>query len=314
MSECFIRQSLETHLFFARIMKEHSLFLMAGFPAVNADYIERADWFRSQFEDLLADVVEMSDEVVSEELLNSGEIVTDFTLPAEQRTSRLTGISIDSRITQAERRLQSGCGMERTREEMRRTRELNQRALQLINGLIRFKENIRRNVAICQLFTSNYPLLIEHILREARLYRSIVMELNQRGNLSSQSLMELETFWNQIMMEHALFIRGLLDPTEEELIETADDFAGEYAELLEEAKKKEKCTMDELTRRTIEETERYRDFKMSGVKGINECRITSIILPLLADHVLREANHYLRILEEGIEEPEGESCRNDRCR
>lgn len=314
MSENFIRQSLETHLFFARIMKEHSLFLMAGFPAVNADYIDRADRFRSQFERLLADVVEMSNEAVSEDVLRSGEIVTDFTLPAEQRTSRLTGIAIDSRITQAERRLHSGGTIDGTRENIRRTRELNHRALQLINGLIRFKESIRRNVAICQLFTANYPLLIEHILREARLYRSTVMELNQRGNLSAQSLRELETFWNQIMMEHALFIRGLLDPTEEELIATANDFAGEYAELLEEAKKKEECTMDELTRRTIEETERYRDFKMAGVKGINDCQIASIILPLLADHVLREANHYLRILEEGVEDREEDSCRNNRCR
>ena len=31
--------------------------------------------------------------------------------------------------------------------------------------------------------------------------------------------------------------------------------------------------------------------------GINDCKIKSLILPLLADHVLREANHYLRILK-----------------
>lgn len=34
--------SLETHLFFARIMKEHGLFLAAGFPCVNEDWIEKA--------------------------------------------------------------------------------------------------------------------------------------------------------------------------------------------------------------------------------------------------------------------------------
>lgn len=35
------------------------------------------------------------------------------------------------------------------------------------------------------------------------------------------------------MMEHALFIRGLLDPSEEKLINTADDFAEDYKRLLE---------------------------------------------------------------------------------
>lgn len=57
-------------------------------------------------------------------------------------------------------------------------------------------------------------------------------------------------------------------------------------------------TMDGLTRKTLETTERYRDFKAAGTKGITGCDIRSSILPLLADHVLREANHYLRILKQ----------------
>ena len=46
-------------------------------------------------------------------------------------------------------------------------------------------------------------------------------------------------------------------------------------------------------------TQKSRDFKRAGVQGIETCKIQSIILPLLADHVLREANHYLRMLEVG---------------
>ena len=45
-------------------------------------------------------------------------------------------------------------------------------------------------------------------------------------------------------------------------------------------------------------TQKFRDFKKAGVSGIEECKIRSLILPLLADHVLREANHFIRLLEE----------------
>lgn len=38
-------------------------------------------------------------------------------------------------------------------------------------------------------------------------------------------------------------------------------------------------------------------FLEAGTVGIDECKIQSIILPLLADHVLRKANHYVRILK-----------------
>lgn len=48
MTENYVSPSLETHLFFARIMKEHSLFLGAGFPCKNNDWFQRAEHFRQQ--------------------------------------------------------------------------------------------------------------------------------------------------------------------------------------------------------------------------------------------------------------------------
>ncbi|HOA85540.1 MAG TPA: DUF2935 domain-containing protein, partial [Bacillota bacterium] len=50
------------------------------------------------------------------------------------------------------------------------------------------------------------------------------------------------------------------------------------------------------TEDSIRGTERLRDFKAAGTQGLLECRIQSIIIPLLGDHVLREANHYLCIM------------------
>lgn len=180
---------------------------------------------------------------------------------------------------------------------IQQVRRLNQNVLYLLNGLIAFKEKILQEVTVCNLYTANYPLLIEHILREAKLYCQIITEMEEKGCMPSKDLKKAELFWNQIMMEHAMFIRGLLDPTECELMKTADDFAGDYCRLLEEARKQDCQTMDGLTRKTLETTEQYRNFKAAGAEGITGCGVRSVILPLLADHVLREANHYLRILK-----------------
>ena len=107
---------------------------------------------------------------------------------------------------------------------------------------------------------------------------------------------EMELFWNQIMMEHALFIRGLLDPAEDKLVKTSDTFAQEYAALLARARAANNSVM--IRQESLNETLKFRDFKTAGVQGIENCQIRSIILPLLADHVLREANHYIRLLSE----------------
>ena len=105
---------------------------------------------------------------------------------------------------------------------------------------------------------------------------------------------ETECFWNRIMMEHAMFIRGLLDPCETELFNSADKFADEYGELLEKSRSANNSAM---TANSFELTKKFRDFKAAGALGIEQNKIRSVILPLLADHVLREANHYLRLLK-----------------
>lgn len=293
----YVILSLETHLFFGRIMKEHSLFLLAGFPVKEKTFIQRADQFREEFEDGLRRTVKLADGIVSESVLNSGEIVTEFTQRAECRTEGLTGIPIDATITGAEERLRAGKCVMINREMVYHVKMLNRQMLRSLNGLIAFKEEVLREMTRCRLYTTNYPLLIEHILREAKMYRQIVSELEGRGRISVPDLRNQEIFWNQIMMEHAQFIRGLLDPTECELIETANEFAEDYCRLLEEAREQDRRAMNALTARTLQTTRQYQQFKSAGTEGITGCEIRSVILPLLADHVLREANHYLRILE-----------------
>lgn len=305
----YVVTSLETHLFFARIMKEHSLFLLASFPEKEVNFKKDADWYREQFERALSAVVRLANGNVGESILDSGEVVTEFTQKAERQTRKLTGISIDIRITQAQERLQAGY-MENVDSDMvQRVRRLNQRILRLLDGLIDLKERILKEVLSCELYTTNYPLLIEHILREAKLYRQTIMDV-ENGCVQEMSSKTTQMFWNQIMMEHAEFIRGLLDPTEYELIHTADDFARDYCELLDAAQKQDCRVRDELTRKTLETTEKYRDFKMAGADGITKCNIRSIILPLLADHVLREANHYLRLLKK-VEVTETRCCESE---
>ena len=100
------------------------------------------------------------------------------------------------------------------------------------------------------------------------------------------------------MMEHSLFIRGLLDPSENELISTSNKFANEFCELIQKTDDATEITMLSVTSDILMETIKLRDFKKAGTKGMVDCKIRSIILPLLGDHVLREANHYIRLLKE----------------
>jgi len=296
----YTRKSLELHLFFARIMKEHSFFLQLGFTPKDAKYAEKADEFRKAFDKLLCDVVLLSDGVVSNSVLKSGEIITPFTLKAEEASEFYTGVDIATDITKSESKLSGAHTNTISRSLLDKVSKINKRAISLVCELIEFKSKILENVRCCKMFTLNYPLLIDHIMREAKLYLDMIRKL-QSGRFVDMNryALEQEAFWNRIMGEHAMFIRGLLDPTEEELFNIADAFGDEFKQLTKAAlSAMDKTTpFCEITLDSLRATEDIRDFKCQATEGLLDCKIKSIILPLLGDHTLREANHFLRLLQ-----------------
>lgn len=296
----FVSQSLELHLFFARIMKEHSFFLELGFTPRDSNFTEKADAFRREFDKLLWEVVSISNGVVSHDVLHSGEVFTQYTVDAEMASTYFTGVHIPSELTKAEMDLMASHSYPINQKLVEKVYIINEKAIKLIEDLIQFKSTVLCNVLSCKMFTVSYPLLIDHIMREAKFYLQLVKHLQKGDEFDiEEEALEQELFWNRIMAEHSKFIRGLLDPTEDNLIKIANNFGNEFDQLTEEAKAAMDNTIpvSHVTAHSLEATKAIRDFKAQGTQGILECKVRSIIIPLLGDHTLREANHYLRLLK-----------------
>ncbi|MCM0650014.1 DUF2935 domain-containing protein [Clostridium swellfunianum] len=297
----FVRQSLELNLFFMRIAKEHSIFLEAAFTTRDERFIEQAELLKNIFSSLLVETIRMSEGIISPEVANSGELVTDLTLDAERETQFYTNIRIDQNITRMEAALSSSSPAKITMNTVRMVEDLNNRAIRAAQQIAGFKSNILQNVLACRMFTTNYPLLLDHILREAKFYLRMLAMLQRKEEFDiAREAAYQETFWNRIMAEHSKFIRGLLDPTEEKLFDTANDFGKRFDELTQEARNlsQDMGLLPQVTDRSLKNTVDIRDFKRQGTEGLIQCKIKSIAFPLLGDHVVREANHYIRMLKD----------------
>lgn len=275
-------------------MKEHLFFMEVNIASVNHEYIAEANILKRCFEDLLAETVIFSNCAVRNEVLKSNEIVTNYTLRAENVTSKLTGASINMEITEAEYNLGSDPNFEYTEWLEEKVHNINCRSLNILEEVIEFKEKILNLVLDCKIFVSMYPHMISHLVREAEAYSNILKCLAKK-TLPTETICNELKFWNHIMEDHAEFIDGMLDPTEEDLKDKAEEFAERFEKLVEESIK---CNEKLLIQKSLKETENIRDFKKAATEGLLECKIKSIIPPLLGDHVLREANHYIRILKE----------------
>ncbi len=297
----YIQDSLEVNLFYLRIMKEHALFLQLGFTPKDKDLADQAENIRLRFNDLMRHAIQAAKGYISDSVLSSGELYTRFTEEAERQTEMFTGADIDTQLTLEEYNI---AGSAVPPDSMQNFADrLNYNALGLAGELLQFKQNVFRDVTACRMITMIYPTQIEHIIHEAEDYIDMLERLMQRRlEMGPGELAEEEAFWNHIMEEHAEFIDGLLDPSEKELKKKARGFAAEFGRLTHQAQAATRAlqTLPVITRRTVPVAESFRDFKAQGTNGILSCKVKSIILPLLADHVLRENNYYLRVLRETL--------------
>jgi hypothetical protein len=281
-------------------MKEHSFFLQIGFTQKDSILMQQANTFRMEFDRLLAEAISLSNGVVSRNVLESGEVITPYTLNAEMASAYFTGVEIPICLTEAESRLMGNGFIKGNSMLEQRVFMLNERVMEVVTSLASFKTKLLSDVLSCKIFTSSYPLLIDHILREAKFYLMLIKRLQNHEEIDlEKEAYEQEAFWNRIMAEHSKFIRGLLDPTENELINAANNFGNEFDKLTQEAIEamNKTISISKVTEDSLEETKKIQKFKQQGTQGILDCKIRSIIIPLLGDHTLREANHYLRLLK-----------------
>ena len=167
----YIRWSLELHLFFDRIMKEHSIFIEGAFLEKEKELKKIANSFQRNFSDILEKIIDLSNGNISNKLIESNEFVTNNTLQAENQTSSLSGIKINAEITLKELNLRSG-EINPNEQLLNSISLINRKTLPLIENLINFKNNILNQVLLCKMYTANYPLLINHIKNEAIMYHT----------------------------------------------------------------------------------------------------------------------------------------------
>lgn len=289
----FVRISLEINLFFQRIMKEHLFFVETSLPPVESRAIQEADALKKEFEKLLGHTVYYANGAISEEAIQSNEFVTPYTLKAEELNATLTGASLSTEITKAEYKLSSRSDAYYQERPEAIMDEINRRSYSLLKEVIDFQNRLLSQRLTCRVFIFLYPELLVHVGHESEYYLRTLESLLQK-KLPQRTLCDELDFWNHIMEEHAQFIDGMLDPTEENLKETASATAKAFDRLTEA------CTNTAERQIILNSTaavQGIRDYKKAAAEGLLQCRIKSIIPPLLADHVLREANHYLRLLD-----------------
>lgn len=188
-------------------------------------------------------------------------------------------------------------------EEIRR---LNVEVYQAAAAIWAYKRKVLGLILRCEIHSNNYPLLVDHTSREAAYFVKRLRELNE-GKLRPlpDAIIKENVFFLKIMADHAKFIGHLLDPSERKLVDQAREFSHDFDQLLYQATDLEHMRPQSETQPLLDQfldqnrvsVKSLRDFKKTARDLIDACRIKSNIHPLLADHVFREADRFLHIID-----------------
>ena len=155
------------------------------------------------------------------------------------------------------------------------------------------------------------PLFFDHVIREAEYFMVILERISASKKLAVVKALEAD-FWLRLMADHTKFIAARLDPSERSLMDVVEGYEVEFDDLSMQARD----YVSYLTHRPMElpafdrflqdsrvATMRLRDFKQAAYDMISTNRMLSTIPAVMADHVRREADHFLLLLsmmEKGV--------------
>ncbi|WP_420825715.1 DUF2935 domain-containing protein [Thalassobacillus pellis] len=190
--------------------------------------------------------------------------------------------------------------------DIRQIQAFNAEVYQAAVAIWNYKRKVLGLTLRCEIRSNNYPLLIDHISREAAYFANRLKELNE-GKLAPEpdAIIEENVFFLRIMADHAKFIGHLLDPSERKLVAQAREFSHDFDQLLFQAVDLDSMQpqsetiplLDQFLDQNRVSVTSLRDFKKTARELIEECRIKSNIHPLLADHTFREAERFLEIID-----------------
>jgi hypothetical protein len=154
----------------------------------------------------------------------------------------------------------------------------NRPTVELVRRFLDVKRRMEKEQESGRLKSLAWPTFFEHVALEGERFADRLEKFSQ-GKVELDRG-EVVDFWSRIMADHADFVAHLLDPEERALIEKSRGAAASWRALKSGGGSKDKVedSLEELLA-----------FKKTAQKGVEAGQIKSIIHPLLADHVVREA-------------------------
>lgn len=295
----FFLQSLVSNLYYLWTLREYSARIQVSFPPIYENYINKSFELARRAEILSKRVAEYAYKGLPENVIESGIVLTPYTLELELLTEKLFGIDIDTSITEKEKNIKIGI-VNPSKEEVRDMENINKDALILVNDFINFANELYEKIENQEIFTFYYNSINLYLVEEAKLYVSSLERLREKATVNPSYVIDAQYFGTLGMQAIATYIRGEIDPIHKDIFDEANNFVIEYRNMLNEYENMIMTPKSQknMTLNSLELAERLKSFVEKCIEKLLKKEIYFISAPITKDNELTAINFFIFGLKE----------------
>jgi len=286
-------ESLVNHLYFGGTIRSFCTTIGLTFFKNNQDYIDKAISLGYMATDIINKAISYMDQDLAKEVLDSDVYITPYTEKLDLLTQQLFTISLSINVSNDIEILKSR-GDVNYDKVMDEIDELNNESLNLINEFKDFCSNIKTKLDNNELFSYLYSDFFNYMYDEISVYGRDIERIISKKDYTRFYLNEYTYYFNELLRESALYIRGFLDTKEKELFDMASFYINSFANLTE---KYLKNNNNDLSIETEKIVLNYKLFVSDIIDRLLRDEVYFIIPPTTLDNFLTNINVYLYIIK-----------------
>lgn len=290
--EEYIRQSIESNLLYCGSILELTYSL--GFSFLSKDIAMRDEIknFYNRFKRQMQKTLKISNQNISQELIDSNVLYTKYTIPLYELTEELTENKADIEIVTNLMMLKSGTPIV-SNELLNEVTTINEETLKILKEYIDFTTYIYNQVLKSNLFIYKYGLYIEEIRNRASFYYDNLHRILNKEQVSIILFDKTIEGIKDLMERNALFINGFVNQSEDGIILEARNFANEFHNL-------DLSNITTLSEEELQNTyntalnliDSFINFVTRLIEKVLNKNLQFIVVPAFLDICLREANDF----------------------
>ena len=190
-NEDILKYSLENGLINVITLRSFCLNIYFAILINDEEHKNTAKDFYDRFTKLTEELIKYADGNLSKDFLDSGAVLTKYSIPLVELTEKLFDVKIITGLTQTIDEIKTGTPQNVSEEIVEQISTINKVALVISLNFKEFLKEVFEKEKNNQLFSYSYPFLIRKMIEDTEFYILILRKLSRKIDLIYTSIAQI---------------------------------------------------------------------------------------------------------------------------